>query len=63
MPWPMTEPAIEPAIDEPIMPIIEGAWPCGCAAMGGGAIGRAGGGAGGEERLLERPKPMIYVRT
>ena len=29
MPWPMTEPAIEPAIDEPIVAIIDGAcgWP------------------------------------
>ena len=56
-PCPMTDPATEPAIDEPNVPIIEGAAAaCGCA-IGGGGAGRAGGGAG-EERLLLRPKPL-----
>merc|ERR1719231_1611641 len=38
MPWPMTEPATEPAIDELIMPIMLGAWPWACGAIGGGAV-------------------------
>eukprot|EP00320_Phaeocystis_rex_P005538 CAMPEP_0119066950 /NCGR_PEP_ID=MMETSP1178-20130426/9347_1 /TAXON_ID=33656 /ORGANISM="unid sp, Strain CCMP2000" /LENGTH=79 /DNA_ID=CAMNT_0007048581 /DNA_START=76 /DNA_END=311 /DNA_ORIENTATION=- len=59
MALPIMEPAMEPAIDEPKVPIRPGLAAAGAAAGGGGAIERAAGAGGGargaaagEERLF-----------
>ena len=74
-PWPITEPATEPTIELPIIPIILGpplaagaciGTPPAAAAAGGGAAVRAGGGGGGRAAgggRAEVPKPACDRST
>merc|ERR1740133_756697 len=68
---PIMEPAMEPTIDEPIMPIMPGPAAAGAAGAAAGATGRAAGGAAragggargaaGAERPRDLPKPIVSL--
>merc|ERR1740133_529480 len=61
---PIMEPAMEPTIDEPIMPIMPGPAAAGATGRAAGGAARAGGGArgaAGAERPRDFPKPIVSL--